>query len=162
MVPNSIIPWSIVNKKKFPKSVHVSVPPFQSLFASFPSLLLSSMKMKCKLLQRVLSLQITSLLCYIHVNALILTNELKKLNVIEIEWVELSVLIQDTTHKAFGIWEIDWSTVWLMNFCSCLVIFGFCLLSFLDAQWSWAFLRLWQCSHPTPPQKKIVTSFPLP
>ena len=98
-------------KKKLPKSVHVSVPPFQSLFASFPSLLLSSMKMKCKLLQRVLSLQITSLLCYIHVNALILTNELKKLNAIEIEWVEPSLLIQDTTHKSFGIWEIDWSTV---------------------------------------------------
>ena len=90
--------------------------------------------MKCKLLQRVLSQHITSLLCYIHVNALILTNELKKLNVIEIEGVEPSVLIQDTTHKLFGIWEIDWSTVWLMNFCCCLVIFGFSLLSFLDAQ----------------------------
>ena len=50
----------------------------------------------------MLSLQITSLLCYIHVNALILTNELKKLNAIEIEGVEPSVLIQDTTHKAFG------------------------------------------------------------
>ena len=35
--------------------------------------------MKCKLLQRALSLQITSLLCYIHVNALILANELKKI-----------------------------------------------------------------------------------
>ena len=92
------------------------------------------MKMKCKLLQRVLSLQITSLLCYIHVNALILTNELKKLNAIEIEGVEPSVLIQDTTHKLFGIWEIDWSTVWLMNSCCCLVIFGFPPLSFLDAQ----------------------------
>ena len=35
--------------------------------------------MKCKLLQRALSLQITSLLCYIHVNALILADELKKI-----------------------------------------------------------------------------------
>ena len=122
MVPNSIIPWSIVNLKKLPKSVHVSIPPFQSLFASFPSLLLSSMKMKCKLLQRALSQQITSLLCYIHVVALILANELKKLNAIEIEWVEPSVPTQDTTHKSFGIWEIDWSTVWLMTFCFCLVI----------------------------------------
>ena len=90
--------------------------------------------MKCKLLQRALSLKITSLLCYIHVDALILANELKKLNAIEIEGVEPSVLIQDTTHKLFGIWEIDWSTVWLMNSCCCLVIFGFSLLSFLDAQ----------------------------
>ena len=60
------------------------------------------MKMKCKLLQRVLSLQITSLLCYIHVNALILTNELKKLNAIEIEGVEPSVLIQDTVTSQFA------------------------------------------------------------
>ena len=64
----------------------------------------------------------------------ILTNELKKLNAIEVEGVEPSVLIQDTTHKLFGIWEIDWSTVWLMNSCCCLVIFGFPPLSFLDAQ----------------------------
>ena len=122
-------------KKKLPKSVDDSIPPFQSLFVSFPSLLLRSMKMKCKyLLQRALSLQITSLLCYINMDARILANELKKLNAIEIEGVEPSVLTQDTTHKSFGIREKDWSTVWLMTFCCCLVIFGFSFLSFLDVQ----------------------------
>ena len=147
MVPNSIIPWSIVNlKKKLPKSVHVSVPPFQSLFASFPSLLLSSMKMKCKLLQRVLSLQITSLLCYIHVNALILTNELKKLNAIEIEQVEPSVLIQYTTHKSFRIWEIDYFWFFSSFFFRCAVILSF----------SQAVIML--SSHPTPKENSHLLS----
>ena len=86
----------------------------------------------------------------------------KKLNAIEIEGVEPSLLVQAMTCKPFGKQEIDWSTVWLMTFCWCLVIFGFSFLSFLDAQQSWACLSavIMPSSHPTPPKK--VTSFPLP
>ena len=118
--------------------------------------------MKCKyLLQRALSLQITSLLCYIHVNALILANELKKLNAIEIEGVEPSVLIQDTTHKAFGIWEIDWSTVWLMNFCCKLFGYFWFFSSFffrcaVILSFSQAVTML--SSHPTPKENSHLLS----
>ena len=111
----------------------------------------------------MLSLQINSLLCYIHVNALILTNELKKLNAIEIEQVEPSVLIQDTTHKLFGIWEIDWSTVWLMNSCCCLVIFWFFSSFFFRCavilSFSQAVIML--SSHPTPKENSHLLSLSL-
>ena len=85
---------------------------------------------------------------------------LKKLNAIEMEMVEPSLLIQDMTCKPFEKQEIDRSTVWLMTFCWCLVIFGFSFLSFLDAQQSWACLSavIMLSSHPTPPPKGHLLS----
>ena len=93
-------------------------------------------------------------LCYILVNDL-----KKKLNVIEIEGVEPSLLVQAMTCKPFGKQDIDRSTVWLMTFCWCLVIFGFSFLSFLDAQQSWACLSavIMPSSHPTPQKSHLLS-----